>query len=74
MIDVPPCRRAFGNARLVLFALSSEIYRDRSDAERRSLLLRRSLDFVVERNAKMFGAPIPQDSVFLNVILNNNLE
>lgn len=60
-----PCRRAFGNVRLVLFALSSEIYRDRSDAERRSLLLRHSVDFVVERNAKMFGAPIPQDSVFL---------
>ena len=60
-----PCRRAFGNARLVLFALSSEIYRDRSDAERRSLLLRHSLDFVVERNAKMFSAPIPQDPIFL---------
>lgn len=60
-----PSRRAFGNVRLVLFALSSEIYRDRSDAERRSLLQRHSVDFVVERNTKMFGAPIPQDSVFL---------
>lgn len=40
-------------------------FRDRSDAERRSLLQRHSVDFVVERNAKMFGAPIPQDSVFL---------
>lgn len=51
--------------RLVLFALSSEIYRDRSDAERRSLLLRHPLDLVVERDGEMLGAPIPQDSVFL---------
>ena len=58
------CRCAFQNARLVFLILFSKVHRNRPDAERGSPSLRHSFDLVVEPDAEMLGASVPQNPVF----------